>query len=138
MARVSITLYGRNYTVACEDGQEARLAELVDYVDDRLRALGAKTPNANEAQLLVLVSLLLADEVFDLYAMLDEAGAVDSLTAADASEGAQEEDFPADAEADAEEEEPEEVDEAQAMTMVDALQMLARRIEDIAARLERA
>ena len=69
MARVDVTLNGRNYSVACEEGQEGRVRELARHVEGKLRhvlARGAGT--ANEAQLLVMAALMIADELFDLRA----------------------------------------------------------------------
>lgn len=64
MARVEIAINGRTYTVACDEGQEDRVRELGAYVDDKLKSLGGG--GASEAQLLVLTSLVLADELIEL------------------------------------------------------------------------
>ncbi len=73
MARVEIALNGQKYGVACEDGQEARLQEVASFVDARMRALSAGKPHAAETQLLVLSTLTLADQIFDLRAELAKA-----------------------------------------------------------------
>ena len=39
MAQVSITLRGRSYQIACDDGQEAHLSRLGRYLDDRATQL---------------------------------------------------------------------------------------------------
>jgi cell division protein ZapA len=111
MARVDITLNGRVYTVGCEDGQEPRLLELARYLDAKLRevARGSGAAAATEAQLLVMAALLVADQLFDLKAEYDV------LAAGGAS---------ADGSADP--------------AVAAAVDGIARRIEDIAARLERA
>lgn len=67
MAQVNITINGRNYQVACDDGQEAHLTRLGDYVDKRLNELVAAVGQVGDSRLLVMVSLLLADELSDLY-----------------------------------------------------------------------
>lgn len=64
MARVEIAINGRTYTVACDEGQEDRVRELGAYVDNKLKSLGGG--GASEAQLLVLTSLVLADELIEL------------------------------------------------------------------------
>jgi cell division protein ZapA len=64
LARVEISINGRGYTVACDDGQEDRVRELGAFVDDKLKTLGGG--GASEAQLLVLTSLVLADELIEL------------------------------------------------------------------------
>lgn len=63
MASVPITINGRRYEIACEAGQEAQLSRLGRYVDDRVRQLSAAVGNLGENRLLVMVSLLLADEL---------------------------------------------------------------------------
>ncbi|MBL6932014.1 MAG: cell division protein ZapA [Rhodospirillales bacterium] len=67
MAQVNITINGRKYQVACDDGQEAHLTRLGDYVDKRLNELVAAVGQVGDSRLLVMVSLLLADELSDLY-----------------------------------------------------------------------
>ncbi len=67
MAQVSITINNRKYQVACDDGQEAHLTRLGNYVDKRLNELVAAVGQVGEARLLVMVSLLLTDELSDLY-----------------------------------------------------------------------
>jgi len=67
MALVNITLNKREYQVACDDGQEAHLMRLGRYVDKRLNELIAAVGQVGEARLLVMVSLLLTDELSDLY-----------------------------------------------------------------------
>jgi len=67
MSQVSITINGRKYQVACDDGQEAHLTRLGDYIDKRLNELVAAVGQVGDSRLLVMVSLLLADELSDLY-----------------------------------------------------------------------
>jgi len=71
MAQVNITLNKRKYQVACDDGQEAHLTRLGRYVDKRLNELIAAVGQVGEARLLVMVSLLLTDELSDLYTKKD-------------------------------------------------------------------
>ena len=66
MAEVNITITGRPFGISCEDGQEKRVVDLSQYVDSRLRDIAKAGAATSEAHLLVLTSLLLADEVFDL------------------------------------------------------------------------
>jgi cell division protein ZapA len=65
MAEVNLTIDGRVYPVACDDGQEARLMQLGSYVDQRMRE-AAVSGTSNKTQAMVLASLVLADEVFDM------------------------------------------------------------------------
>ena len=41
MAQVTVTINGRDYEVACDDGQEAHLTRLGTYVDKRIGELVA-------------------------------------------------------------------------------------------------
>jgi|SRR5688572_30536919 len=66
MAEVNLTINGRVYGMACDDGQEQRLKDLAHYVDQRLREIGRAGAASNESHLLVLAAIVLADEVFDL------------------------------------------------------------------------
>ena len=62
MSDVTIRIGGRNYTVACGPGEEARIAALGDMVDGKLTQI----PNLSaqsEARTLLYATLLLADEL---------------------------------------------------------------------------
>jgi cell division protein ZapA len=63
MAVVNIRINGRDYQVACDDGQEEHLRLLADDIDERVRALvfGMKG-NPGEALSLLLTALTMADE----------------------------------------------------------------------------
>lgn len=66
MAEVNVTINGRTFGIACDDGQEQRVLDLGKYVDERLRDISRAGAANNESHLMVLTSLVLADEVFDL------------------------------------------------------------------------
>jgi cell division protein ZapA len=66
MSRVEVVLAGRAYTLACDDGQEDRLRRLVGVVDTRLRDLIKDGVGGGDAQRMLLVALMLADELMDL------------------------------------------------------------------------
>lgn len=65
MAEVNVTIHGKNYGIACDDGQERRVQELARYVDARLREIAGAGAATNESHLLVLTALVLTDEIFD-------------------------------------------------------------------------
>src|SRR3546814_6324355 len=50
------------YPIACDDGQEERVRQAAAYVDGRLTEVKAAARSASDAHLLLMVSLLLADE----------------------------------------------------------------------------
>ena len=66
MAEVNLTINGRNYGIACDDGQERRVQALGQYVDQRLKEIARAGAASNESHLLFLTSIILADEIFDL------------------------------------------------------------------------
>ena len=71
MAKVSVTINGRKYEIACDDGQEAHLSRLAQYVDKRVDELVAAVGQVGDARLLVMASLLVADELSEVYTELD-------------------------------------------------------------------
>lgn len=72
MAQVQVTINGRQYAITCDDGQEAHLTRLGGYVDKRLGELVAAVgPDIGDSHLLVMVSLMIADELADIQADMD-------------------------------------------------------------------
>jgi cell division protein ZapA len=65
MAIVHIRVNGREYDVACDDGQEEHLRLLADEVDDRVRALAFGMGNPAENMALLLTALMMADEAIE-------------------------------------------------------------------------
>jgi cell division protein ZapA len=68
MAQVTITINGRNFPVACNDGEERRTEELGRYVDAKVRGFVRELGQVGETRLLVLAALVLADELADCQA----------------------------------------------------------------------
>lgn len=71
MAQVDVRINGRPYRIACDDGEEGHVTELAAYVDRRVTELVAKLGQVGDARLLVMASLLIADELGEAYAALD-------------------------------------------------------------------
>ncbi|MGP1395647.1 MAG: cell division protein ZapA [Inquilinaceae bacterium] len=65
MARVEITLNGRIYPIACEDGQEQRVYDIADYLETKLVEIQEVAGSVSDIHLMVMVSLVVADELFD-------------------------------------------------------------------------
>ena len=63
MAQVDVTVNNRSYRIACDDGQEEHLKELAEYIDSRVQDLVASVGQVGDARLLVMASLLIADEL---------------------------------------------------------------------------
>lgn len=74
MAEVTLTINGRNYGIACDDGQEGRVRDLGNYIDQRMREIAKAGAANNEVHLMILTSLMLADEVFDLRDSVGDLG----------------------------------------------------------------
>ena len=72
MAEVDVVINGRSYAMACDDGQEEHLTSLARYVGDRVRDLAESYGQVGDARLVVMASILIADELSDLRAELDE------------------------------------------------------------------
>ncbi|MBH68772.1 MAG: cell division protein ZapA [Rhodospirillaceae bacterium] len=66
MAQVEIIINGQTFRIACEDGQEARLADLALLVDGKVSELVTQVGQAGQHRLLVMAALVLADELVDL------------------------------------------------------------------------
>ncbi len=66
MAQVTVRINGYAYAVGCEDGQEAHLLSMVEQVERRITSIKSLGGPTGEARLLVLASLLMADELHDL------------------------------------------------------------------------
>lgn len=65
MGQVSVTLNGRTYRLACDDGEEERLIELATHVKERVEQLTLEFGQVGYDRLLLMTSLLIADELWD-------------------------------------------------------------------------
>lgn len=86
MAQVTIEVHGRPYTVGCEDGQEPHLIRLAQLFDRQVRQVSQEVGQLGETRLFLMGALLLADDLADTHARLDEARAELSRLRAEASE----------------------------------------------------
>ena len=71
MAQVTVTINGRKYDISCDNGEDAHLTRLSQYVDRRIEELVTKVGQVGDARLLVMASLLVADELSEVYTELD-------------------------------------------------------------------
>ena len=97
MAQVTVKINGYAYNVGCEDGQEAHLLAMATQVEGRIDSIKALGGNSGEARLLVLASLLMADELHDLRVELESLRAT-AARAAKRSERADSKTVPVDSE----------------------------------------
>jgi cell division protein ZapA len=63
MPLVQVVVNGREYQVACDDGQEERLKELAQLFDKRVQALASSVGQVGDSRLLLMAGLVLADEL---------------------------------------------------------------------------
>jgi len=72
MPLVNVLVNGRAYTLACDEGEEAHLRELGQYLDRRVRELTGSVGAVGEMRLLLMAGLVIADEMSDALARLSE------------------------------------------------------------------
>ena len=63
MAQVNTTIAGRQFRLACEDGQEDHLHALAKDMDERILRLREKFGEIGDTRLTVMAALMVADEL---------------------------------------------------------------------------
>ena len=63
MSQVNATIAGRQFRLACEDGQEDHLQSLARDIDQRIIDLRRKFGEIGDTRLTVMAALMLADEL---------------------------------------------------------------------------
>jgi cell division protein ZapA len=63
MPTVTVALNGRNYDIACGEGEEARVLELSGEIRRRIESLTRNAGTLSEGMVFVMTALLLADEL---------------------------------------------------------------------------
>ena len=66
MANVNIKFNNKDYLLSCDDGQEEALKTLTSYLDKKYKELKDKLGNIGENKLLLITTIQLIDEYFDL------------------------------------------------------------------------
>ena len=66
MANVNIKFNGKDYLLSCDDGQEESLKNLTKFLDKKYNELKEKLGNIGENKLLLITTIQLIDEYFDL------------------------------------------------------------------------
>jgi cell division protein ZapA len=119
MPLVNVMVNGRAYTIACDEGEEDHLRQLAMHVDGKARELLESVGQVGDARLLLMAALLITDDYFDAAAQLEaRAKAMGDLVGSHDELG-------------------EKLDRAETIA-AQTLEIAAKRIEDIAARLARA
>lgn len=117
MPQVTVKINGRSYTLACDEGEEEHLVGLAAYLDKHVTSLSQGVGQVGDQRLMLMAGLLVADELSEA---LGEVKALEDQVAAlkDARTGA------ASKTQDAENQ------------VAEVLEAAAKRLEDIAGRLE--
>jgi cell division protein ZapA len=63
MSQVNVTINGRQFRMACEDGQEDHVTDLARDLDVRIEGLRAKFGEIGDTRLTVMAALTVADEL---------------------------------------------------------------------------
>ena len=116
MAVVDVTVNGRTYQIACDDGEEKHLADLARYFDGHVSEVSSSVGQVGEARLILMAGLLVADE------LSNSRGRIEGLESSAAKAAA----------------EDKRAVEELASNLSSAMNALAARIEALAARLESA
>ena len=65
MSHINVTINGRQYRMACEEGQEGRLLRLAESLESRIGNLRGKFGEIGDARLTVMAALTVCDELLD-------------------------------------------------------------------------
>ena len=66
MANINIKFNNKDYLLSCDDGQEESLKKLTKFLDKKYGELKDKLGNIGENKLLLITTIQLIDEYFDL------------------------------------------------------------------------
>ena len=70
MSHINVTINGRQYRMACEEGQEVRLLKLAESLEMRVGELRGKFGEIGDARLTVMAALTVCDELLDANARI--------------------------------------------------------------------
>jgi cell division protein ZapA len=68
MNHINVSINGRQYRMACEEGQETRLRRLAESLESRVEALRGKFGEIGDQRLTVMAALTACDELLDVQA----------------------------------------------------------------------
>jgi cell division protein ZapA len=112
-----VSVNGRSYNVACEEGDEEHLRELARFFDKQVQELARQVGQVGETRLFLIAGLTAADDLSEALAKIDDLTAeIERLKSA-------------------QDEVNQRADQAESIA-ADMIDAAARRLEDIAGRLE--
>lgn len=65
MAQVAVTIGGRVYRVACDEGEEDRLSELTRVIDAKIESMRQRFGEIGDQRLTIMAAIMIADELAD-------------------------------------------------------------------------
>jgi cell division protein ZapA len=65
MAQVTVTIDGKQFRMACEDGQEQHLEDLAGHIDGRVKMMRESFGEIGDLRLTVMAALMITDELFE-------------------------------------------------------------------------
>src|SRR6202012_6020488 len=72
MNHINVTINGRQYRMACEEGQETRLMRLAESLESRVDSLRGTFGEIGDQRLTVMAALTACDELLDANARLEK------------------------------------------------------------------
>jgi len=72
MGEISVILNGRTYRLECGDGEESHLSALAEYLGSHVDDLKQKFGQIGDDRLIVMASLHVTDELWELRRQMDE------------------------------------------------------------------
>lgn len=72
MAEVTVSVNDRSYILGCDEGEEERLKDLARHVDRHVREIAESMPDVSDSRLMLLASLMVADELTETLSLLRE------------------------------------------------------------------
>lgn len=72
MGQVNVTLNGRGYRLECSEGEEAHLVELAEFLGSHVDEMRRKFGQVGDDRLILMASLVVADELFELRREMDD------------------------------------------------------------------
>ena len=73
MSHVTVTIAGRAYRMACDEGQEEHLLGLGRHLDGKMDQLRASFGEIGDMRLAVMAGIMVTDELAEARRLLDEA-----------------------------------------------------------------
>jgi cell division protein ZapA len=87
MSKVTVFLNGREFTIGCEEGQEAYLKSLASYLDGKVQGITEQVGQIGDLRLLLMASLVVMDELKEAERRIETLEAhVDQLRSRSAGE----------------------------------------------------